>query len=209
MSTKTFLFATFLAGTLLIIPAVERAQKVSLLQVMLETAIPSSQAQQYGYPPPPPVYDPAPDRRPYVNPWIEMRRMEREMQRRQWQMDREMAQMEREMQQEQESSGIAIEESFSSPRIRIEENDDQFIVTAFIPGADGKTIEIEQRGNRLRIAAMRKVEKRETADGKRVQASFSSRYQRILTLPGPVRQGGMQTEFSDDVLTIRIPKAES
>jgi len=208
MTTKTFLFATLLAGTLLFTPAHERTEKLPLLQVMLETTIPAAQAQQYGYPPPPPVYDHTPDPS-YLNPWIEMRRMEREMRRRQWQMEREMAQMEREMRQEQESSGITIEEHFSSPRIRIEEDDDQFIVTAFIPGADGKTIEVEQRGNRLRIAAMRKVEKRETGDGKRMQASFSSRYQRILTLPGPVRQGGMQTEFSDEVLTIRIPKSAS
>lgn len=209
MTTKTFLFATLLAGTLLFTPAHERTEKLPLLQVMLETTIPAAQAQQYGYPPPPPVYDHAPDHSFYLNPRIEMRRMEREMRRRQWQMEREMAQMEREMRQEQESSGIAIEEHFSSPRIRIEEDDDQFIVTAFIPGADGKTIEVEQRGNRLRIAAMRKVEKRETGDGKRMQASFSSRYQRILTLPGPVRQGEMQTEFSDEVLTIRIPKSAS
>lgn len=209
MTTRTFLFAILLAGALLSIPAHERVQKVSLLLAMLETAIPTTAAQPYGHPPPPPVYDPAPDHSPYMDPWVEMRRMEREMRRRQWQMEREMAQMEREMRQQQESSGIAIEEHFSSPRIRIEENDDEFIVTAFIPGAVGKTIEVEQRGNRLRIAAMRKVEKRETADGKRMQASFSSRYQRILTLPGPVRQGGMQTEFSDEVLTIRIPRAPS
>lgn len=209
MTMKTFLFAIIMAGTLLFIPAYERAQKVSLVQVMLETTFPSAEAQQYGYPPPPPVYDPAHDRSPYMNPWIEMRRMEREMRRRQWQMDREMAQMEREMRKDKESSGIAIEEHFSSPRIRIEENDDQFIVTATIPGADGKTIEVEQRGNRLRITAMRKVEQRETGDGKRMQTSFSSRYQRILTLPGPVKQGEMQTEFADEVLTIHIPKAAS
>jgi len=209
MTTRTFFFAILLAGALLSIPAYERAQKVSLLQAMLETAIPATAAQPYAPPPPPPVYDPAPGHFPYMDPWIEMRRMEREMRRRQWQMEREMAQMEREMRQQQESSGIAIEEHFSSPRIRIEENDDEFIVTAFIPGADGKTIEVEQRGNRLRIAAMRKVEKRETTDGKRMQASFSSRYQRILTLPGPVSQGGMQTEFSNEVLTIRIPRAPS
>jgi HSP20 family protein len=209
MTTRTFLFAILLAGALLSLPAYERAQKASLLQAMLETAIPATAAQPYAPPPPPPVYDPAPGHSPYMDPWIEMRRMEREMRRRQWQMEREMAQMEREMRQQQESRGIAIEEHFSSPRIRIEENDDEFIVTAFIPGADGKTIEVEQRGNRLRIAAMRKVEKRETADGKRMQASFSSRYQRILTLPGPVRQGGMQTEFSNEVLTIRIPRAPS
>ncbi len=209
MTTKTFLFATILAGTLLFLPAYERTQNVSLLQLVLETTIPSTQAQQYGYPPPPPAYDPAPDHSPYRNPWIEMRRMEREMRRRQWQMEREMAQMESEMRQNQESSGIAIEEQFSSPRIRIEENDDQFIVMAMIPGADGKTIEVEQRGNQLRIAAMRKVEKRETGDGKHTRASFSSRYQRILTLPGPVKEGGMQTWFSDEVLTIYIPKAAS
>ena len=209
MTTKTFLFAMILAGTLLFLPAYERAQNVSLLQLVLETTIPSTQAQPYGYPPPPPAYDTAPDHFPYRNPWIEMRRMEREMRRRQWQMERDMAEMEREMRREQESSGIAIEEQFSSPRIRIEENDDNFIVIAMIPGADGKTIEVEQRGNQLRIAAMRKVEQRETGDGKRMQASFSSRYQRILTLPGPVKQGGMQTEFSEEVLTIRIPKAES
>ena len=59
------------------------------------------------------------------------------------------------------------------------------------------------------IAAMRQVEKRETSEGKRMRASFSSRYQRILTLPGPVMEGGMQTEFNDETLTIRIPKAGS
>lgn len=209
MAAKTFLFATLLAGSLLLSPLFETAQKVSVPEVLLESAISSAQAQEHGYPPPPPVYAPAPDRPPYLDPWIEMRRMEREMRRRQWEMEREMARMEEEMQKEDESSGIVIREQFSSPRIRIEENDDQFIVTAMIPGADGKTIEVEQRGNRLRIAAMRKVEKRETGDGKRMQASFSSRYQRILTLPGPVREGGMQTEFSEEVLTIRIPKAES
>ena len=209
MAAKTFLFATLLAGNLLLTPVFETAEKVSLLEIMLETAISSAHAQEYGYPPPPPAYAPVPDHPPYTYPWIEMRRMEREMRRRQWEMEREMARMEEEMQKDNESSGIVIREQFSSPRIRIEENDDQFIVTAMIPGADGKTIEVEQRGNRLRIAAMRKVEKRETGDGKRMQASFSSRYQRILTLPGPVREGGMQTEFSEEVLTIRIPKAES
>ena len=209
MTAKTFLFVTLLSGGLLLTPVYETAQKVSLLEIMLETAISSTQAQEYGYPPPPPGYAPVPNHAPYAYPWIEMRRMEREMRRRQWEMEREMTQMEREMRKQQESSGITIEEHFSSPRIRIEEDHDQFIVTALIPGADGKTIEVEQRGNRLRIAAMRKVEQRETGDGKRMQASFSSRYQRILTLPGPVKQGGMQTDFRDEVLTIRIPKAES
>jgi HSP20 family protein len=209
MPTKIHLFATLAACMLFSTFVFEQPHNTSLIQAVLETAIPSAEAREYGYPPPPPAYNPAPDRAPHVNPWIEMRRMERELRRRQWKMEREMAQMDREMRQEQESSGIAIEEHFSSPRIRIEEDDDQFIVTAFIPGADGKTIEVEQRGNRLRIAAMRKVEKRETADGKRMQTSFSSRYQRILALPGPVRQGAMKTEFSDEVLTIRIPKAES
>ena len=110
---------------------------------------PAASAQQHGYPPPPPGYGTAPTWPSQgMDPWIEMRRMEREMRRRQWQMEREMAEMEREMRQQQESSGIAIEEHFSSPRIRIEENDDEFIVIASIPGADGKTIEIEQRGNR-------------------------------------------------------------
>jgi HSP20 family molecular chaperone IbpA len=209
MPTKTLLFATLAACMLFSTLLFDKPRNASPIQALLETAVPSTEAREYAYPLPPPVYNPAPDRAPHVNPRIEMRRMERELRRRQWEIEREMAQMEREMRQEQESSGIAIEEHFSSPRIRIEENDDQFIVIAFIPGADGKTIEVEQRGNRLRIAAMRKVEKRETADGKRMQASFSSRYQRIIALPGPVRQGAMKTEFSDEVLTIRIPKAES
>lgn len=173
---------------------------------------PAASAQQHGYPPPPPGYGTAPTWPSQgMDPWIEMRRMEQEMRRRQWYMERQMERMERERRESSQdsSSGIEIRESFSSPRIRIDEDDASYIVTALIPGADGKSIEVEQRGNRLRIAAMRQVEKRETSEGKRMRASFSSRYQRILTLPGPVMEGGMQTEFNDETLTIRIPKAGS
>ncbi|MEJ2321035.1 MAG: Hsp20/alpha crystallin family protein [Gammaproteobacteria bacterium] len=184
----------------------------ALLLILFIT--PGASAQQYGYPPPP-GYDAAPGwPAQRMDPWIEMRRMENEMRRRQWHMEREMERMERDMRAQSDrwdsnSSGIHIQESFSSPRIAIDEDDASYIVTAQIPGAEEKTIEVEQRGNRLRIAAMRQVEKRETSEGKRMQASFSSRYQRILTLPGPVSEGGMQTDFNDEVLTIRIPKAGS
>lgn len=172
---------------------------------------PAASAQQYGYPPPPPGYGTAPARPSQgMDPWIEMRRMEQEMRRRQWHMEREMERMERERRESSRgSSGIEIRENFSSPRIKIDEDDNTYIVTALIPGAEEKSIEVEQRGNRLRIAAMRQVEQRETSEGKRMRASFSSRYQRILTLPGPVTEGGMQTEFNDEILTIRIPKAGS
>ena len=209
MSSRVTLITTLPVLALVSIPALQHAPADSAVRLLLESAIPSALAWQYDTPPPPPAQYQAPARPYYPPHWIEMRRMEREMRHRQWQMEREMERMEKEMRNEQESSGIAIEEQFSSPRIRIEENDTEFIVTALIPGADGKTIEVDQRGKRLRIAAMRKVEKRETSDGKRISSSFSSRYQRILSLPGPVKEGNMQTDFSDEVLTIRIPKAGS
>ena len=209
MSIRVTLFTTLPLLALFSMPALHYAPADSLGRGLLETAIPSARAWQHDYPPPPPAYNQVPAR-PYYPPyWIEMHRMEQEMRRRRWQMERDMERMEKEMLNKPDSSGIAIEEHFSSPRIRIEEDDTQFIVTALIPGADGKTIEVDQRGNRLRIAAMRKVEKRETNDGKRISSSFSSRYQRILSLPGPVKEGSMQTDFSDEVLTIRIPKAGS
>ena len=185
----------------------------ALLGILFVT--PGASAQQYGYPPPPGSGAAPGWSAPRTDPWIEMRRMENEMRRRQWHMEREMERMEREMRAQPDnrwgsnSSSIEIHESFSSPRIAIDEDETSYIVTAQIPGADEKTIEVEQRGNRLRIAAMRQVEKRETSEGRRMQASFSSRYQRILTLPGPVSEGGMKTDFNDEVLTIRIPKAGS
>lgn len=209
MSIRVTLSTTLPLLALFSMPTLQYAPADSLARGFLETAIPSARAWQHDYPPPPPAYSQVPAR-PYYPPyWIEMRRMEQEMRRRQWQMERDMERMEKEMLNEPYSSGVAIEEHFSTPRIRIEEDDTQFIVTALIPGADGKTIEVDQRGNRLRIAAMRKVEKRQTSDGKRISSSFSSRYQRILSLPGPVKEGSMQTDFSAEVLTIRIPKADS
>jgi HSP20 family protein len=182
------------------------------ITVMIASAIlivaSAAEAGQYGNPPP--GYGPPPAWPSHRNdPWADMRRMEREMRWRQWQMERRMRRMERDFDEgwRDNGSGIQIRESFSTPRIRIDEDAENYIVTASIPGADGKTIEVEQRGNRLRIAAMRQVEKRETGDGRRMRASFSSRYQRILTLPGPVMESGMQTDFVEDLLTIRVPKA--
>ena len=163
-----------------------------------------------GYHRPPPPWSPGYG---YRDPGYEMWRMQRELRRWQREVERRRERVQRKFddrnrpQWDSRSSGIEIRESFRSPRIRIGEDADNYIVTAEIPGAEEQSIQVEQRGHRLRIVARRQVEQRETSPGKRLQASFSSRYQRIIALPGPVRETGMQTAFENEVLTIRVPKA--
>lgn len=183
---------------------------IVILTAIMAT-VPAAQGSQHGTPANPGYHAPPAWPTYRTDPWAGgMRNMEREIRRQQWEMERRMRRMERNFDHEwrRDGSQIEIQESFSSPKIRIDEDVENYIVTATIPGADEKTIEVEQRGNRLRIAAMRQVEKRQTSDGRRMQSSFSSRFQRILTLPGPVKESGMKTEHGNDVLTIRIPKAD-
>jgi len=97
---------------------------------------------------------------------------------------------------------------FLHPRLDVSETDNEVHVTAELPGMSEKDIEVELRGDQLRIHGEKKDE-RETKGHNfhRTERSFGA-FERIVTLPAKVKREGVDAKFKDGVLSVVMPKAE-
>jgi HSP20 family protein len=95
--------------------------------------------------------------------------------------------------------------------ITLQEEENDYRITATFPGAREDDLDVSLDGRLLRISAQRQVQEEETVDAGRVvrEEDFASSIQRAFTLPGPVDASQMHTQFANGVLTITIPKASS
>lgn len=99
----------------------------------------------------------------------------------------------------------------SEGEVTLKEENDDYLVTAKLPGVKEGDLNVSLDGRLLRISAQSQAQEEETADNGKVlrEESYASSFQRAFTLPGPVDASKMHTEFSDGVLTVTIPKAVS
>lgn len=94
-----------------------------------------------------------------------------------------------------------------SPKSDVEETDQAYIVHLDIPGADKSKIEASLEDRTLTITGIREEQSSQQDRNKNVynERRFGE-FRRTLTLPGPVKQGDMKTEYKDGVFTLVIPK---
>ncbi len=92
------------------------------------------------------------------------------------------------------------------PQTDILENEKQYIVTIDIPGAEDGKINVKLEENILSVSATTERDY-ETQNSNYIRMERSTgTMQRIMTLPGPVENEGMETTYKDGVLTVKIPK---
>ena len=94
------------------------------------------------------------------------------------------------------------------PGIDISEMDDQFLISAELPGMEKDDIEISLENRNLTISGERKFEKKE--DGKkfhRVETSYGS-FNRSFQLPDNVDEESIEATYENGLLNISIDKAE-
>lgn len=94
------------------------------------------------------------------------------------------------------------------PGIDISETDDQFLISAELPGMDKEDIEISLENRQLSISGERKFEKKE--DGKkfhRVETRYGS-FNRSFQLPDNVDEESIEATYENGLLNISIDKAE-
>ena len=97
-----------------------------------------------------------------------------------------------------------------SPTVDIEENDDNFKVTADLPGVNKDDIEVRLDNGVLSITGEKRVDK-ETGKGtkqhrtERFRGSFSRRF----SLPTAIDAEKVNADYKDGVLTLAIPKVET
>lgn len=100
------------------------------------------------------------------------------------------------------------EEEVWIPSFDVSEKDKAYIVKADIPGVDPKSLDINMTGNVLTVSGEKK-EEHEEKDKRHylLERSFGS-FSRSFTLPTDVNSEGIEANYKDGVLTMKIPKSE-
>ncbi len=97
-----------------------------------------------------------------------------------------------------------------SPRIDIVDQDNEYLVTADLPGVKKGDIEVSLDQGVLTISAKAEEEKKEEEKGKVIRHErFAGQYMRRLDLGSNVSEQGIKASFKEGVLSIIIPKIET
>jgi HSP20 family protein len=92
------------------------------------------------------------------------------------------------------------------PRVDIHEEDERFLVTADLPGVEGKDIEITAEKGVLTLKGERRSEKKSSKDGFESIERASGTFLRRFTLPESVNAEAIKASHVNGVLEITIPK---
>ena len=113
-----------------------------------------------------------------------------------------------EMQLMFDSFHVAVERRWPTwrPAVDLLENEDNVIVLVELPGVPAQKVEISGTENRLEVRGFRQPP--ETHIGARhhhVERCYG-RFERRVTMPGPIDPMRITTELKDGVLTVILPK---
>jgi HSP20 family protein len=93
-----------------------------------------------------------------------------------------------------------------TPAVDIDETDKEMVITAELPGASDKDVDVSLAGDVLTIKGEKKSEKEQKdGDSTYVERRFGS-FSRSVRLPFEVKDGQFDARFKDGVLTITLPK---
>ena len=95
-----------------------------------------------------------------------------------------------------------------TPALDVQEDKDNYIFRAELPGLKREDIEVSLQDGALVISGERKVEKVEEGVEVQRQERYYGKFQRALTLPEPVAADKVKAEYKDGVLTVTLPKTE-
>jgi len=111
-------------------------------------------------------------------------------------------------QRQQQDFEYYFRESFSSPKLKVQENDKQYLISVNIPGADENDVSVKLEGQYLTVAGTQKTQQQQSDPEGRFTFSHSrsGKFRRTITLREPVNEKGMQTRIENGVLMISIPK---
>ena len=92
------------------------------------------------------------------------------------------------------------------PRVDVREENERFVVTADLPGVDGKNIEITADEGVLTISGQRGSEKKTAGEGYGRVERASGTFLRRFTLPESADAEAIKATHNNGVLEISIPK---
>lgn len=94
------------------------------------------------------------------------------------------------------------------PLLNVSVTPDHYVVRAELPGIKADQLDITVSGNNLTISGERTIpEENKTAKYHRRERE-SGKFNRALTLPGPLDSNKVDAQLKNGILTLVIPKAE-
>ena len=107
-----------------------------------------------------------------------------------------------------QGDGSGIAQLLSAPRMDVEEREDEYCVTAELPGLSDQDVEVTVEDNLLLITGEKREEHELEAGNRRIVEREFGRFRRALQLPFSPDPEKIQAEIRDGLLTIHIPKEE-
>ena len=96
----------------------------------------------------------------------------------------------------------------SYPVMDVEETDDEFRITAELPGMKKDDIKITFQDNILTISGEKKSEKKREDKNLYYAERRFGKFSRSVSINSPVKLDKVSAEFKDGILHITVPKAE-
>jgi len=97
----------------------------------------------------------------------------------------------------------------SSVRVDLENKDDEFVLTAELPGFEKDDIDVRVTDRTLRLEAEHAEETEAEEEGEYVKRErHRASVARLISLPERVDADEISAAFNDGVLTVRLPKSE-
>ena len=94
------------------------------------------------------------------------------------------------------------------PALDVQEDKDNFVVRAELPGLKREDIEVSLHDGALSISGERKTEVKQEGVAVHRQERHYGKFERTLTLPTPVAADKITAQYKDGVLTVTLPKIE-
>ena len=95
-----------------------------------------------------------------------------------------------------------------SPRLNVEENDNEWLISAELPGVAKEDVKVNFQDNVLTISGEKKFEKEDKDKNyHRVERSYG-KFSRALNINSTVLADKIDANYKDGILTISLPKAE-
>jgi len=95
----------------------------------------------------------------------------------------------------------------SYPPINVFQQGDDLVAIIELPGVDRNELNIQAKGNTIRIAGQKSVSTPESGSAHRRERLWGS-FDRTLTVPMQIDPDGIQAEYNDGLLALFIPRSE-
>ena len=94
------------------------------------------------------------------------------------------------------------------PPVNVFRKGDDFYVITEVPGVKKSELEVQVKGNTLRLAGTKLVSHPEKASVHRRERT-QGRFDRAVTLPVAIDPDGVKAEYHDGILALFLPRAEA